>query len=61
LGQWRKRGKVAEGKRAEVLLLLDGYDHLLEIVWGDVSFATATTALYRILSLNLGACDIDRC
>jgi hypothetical protein len=61
LGQWRKRGKVAKGEWREVLLLLDGYDHLLEVVWGDVAFATATTAVDRILSLNLGTCDIDRC
>jgi hypothetical protein len=42
--QWRRR-EVAERERLEVLLLFDSYEHLLEIVWRDMSFATATTAV----------------
>jgi hypothetical protein len=57
--KWRKRWKIAKGEWLKVLLLLDSYDHLLEIVGGDVSFATATTTVDRVLSLNLRMCDID--
>lgn len=59
-GQWRKR-KVGEGERLEDLLLLDNYDHPLEIVWGGMSFAATTTAVDGVLSLNLGMGDIDGC
>jgi hypothetical protein len=54
LGPWRKVRVVAEGEWLEILLLLDSYDHLFKIVWGDVSFPTTTTAVDRVLSLDLG-------
>jgi hypothetical protein len=45
---------LAEGEWRKELLFLDSYDHLLKIVRSDVSFATATTTVNRILSSDLG-------
>jgi hypothetical protein len=52
---------VVHGKWFEVLLLLDRDDHLLEIARCDVPLATATSAVHRVLSYDLGTGDIEGC
>jgi hypothetical protein len=49
----------AEGKWPQILLLLDCDNHLLKIVWCDVSFATATSAMDGILSSDLRMRDVE--
>jgi hypothetical protein len=45
--------RCAQGERGQILLLLNGDDHLLEIVWCNVAFAATTPAVAGILSLDV--------
>jgi hypothetical protein len=44
LGRWRERGD-AEGEGFQILLLLDGDDHLFKIVGSDMSFTSTASAV----------------
>jgi hypothetical protein len=51
----------AEGKWLQIFLLLDSDDHLLKIVGRDMSFATATSTVDRVLSSDLRMRDVESC
>jgi hypothetical protein len=52
LSEWSEV-RCAKGEGGQILLLLNGDDHLLEIVRCNVALATTTPAVAGILSLDV--------
>jgi hypothetical protein len=50
-----------KGKWLQIFLFLDCDNHLLKIVGCDMSFATATSTVDRILSSDLRMRDVESC
>jgi hypothetical protein len=51
----------AHGYWLEVLLLLDGDDHLLEVVWGNVALLASANVATRVLPPYTGPRDGKWC